>query len=131
MLDLSPLLFYEQLAERISEGGSVTTFEIENFAALQQAVPTVEELSSYIFECVAIASERIPLAIRTERQRGHHFVAQELTKHMTDYAAERLTYETTERLMSEGFRALDGTIFRDINRPPTKVFNLTRANQQR
>ncbi|MFB1018809.1 MAG: BspA family leucine-rich repeat surface protein, partial [Flavobacteriales bacterium] len=104
----------------------------ENYATDDTAVPTVEDLSSYIFAYIALESLMIPLAIKTEKKRrAYDYDGQSIVVDMLNAALSlkkaRLTFDETEKLVDNGFRALDPFKFADINIPvlvlPQKIVN--------
>ena len=107
--------FYEQLRKRIEESsGKVTMWDNEHYAALNNAIPTVDDLASYLFAFVALQPEQLTLATSVTKRRKHDYVLEKLNQMST---GSRLTYEQTQELVTMGFRALDPSIFDDINSP--------------
>jgi ankyrin repeat protein len=122
--------FYEQLRQSIEESsGKVTMYDNEQYSALNNAIPTVDDLASYLFTFVALQPEQLTLAKSVSKRRNHDDVLNNLNELSTD---SRLTYSQTLELVTIGFRALDPYIFDDINAyipgPSERLADMVREN---
>jgi ankyrin repeat protein len=123
--------FYEQLRKCIEESsGKVTMYDNEQYASLNHAIPTVDDLASYLFTFVALQPEQLTLAKSVSKRRNHDDVLNKLNELSTD---SRLTYSQTLELVTIGFRALDPSIFDDINAyipgPSERLADMVRDNK--
>lgn len=112
---------YHQLNERM-KNSSLKESDNDGLASLQAAVPTTKDLVEYLFGYVILTGERLHMAIaQAKRRRGDMTNLVENMENLLKNVklGERLTYDQTRVLVSIGFRALDPTLYSDINvRPP-------------
>jgi hypothetical protein len=97
-------------------------YDNEQYATLNNAIPTVDDLASYLFAFVALQPEQLTLAKSVSKRRNHEYVLDKLNELFTESI---LTYSQTLELVTIGFRALDPSIFHDINNNSTFLETLT------
>jgi len=137
--------FYMQIQERFQEANAnVTMLENESYASQNAAIPTEADLASYLFAHVVLQPEQLTLArIVAERRRSEaekrearsgveneKMILKKLNQ-MLSTGESRLTYGQTLELVTMGFRALDPSIFDDINtsyRPAELLADMARDN---
>ena len=147
---------YMQIQERFQEANAnVTMGDNESYASQNAAIPTEADLASYLFAHVVLQPERLTLARvvaerrRSEAEKRSREAISEEEKGEARSEAEnqknvlkklnrilstggsRLTYEQTLELVTTGFRALDHSIFDDINtsyRPSELLADMAREN---
>lgn len=109
---------YDQLVEKFEIAGqAMTETENEVMASLQGSLPNTTELIEYLFGYVILSGENISLAIALAPRRNS---SESLVKKLTDFSStmqpqERLSYSQTRDLIDMGFKALDPSLFSEVN----------------
>ena len=110
---------YDQLKYRFEVAGeSLTDVENNEIASDQVAVPTTTEMIEYLLVYVVLTGDNIALAkAHVERTMNGN---EELVEKLTELSSvmqygQSLSYEQTKELVDLGFKALDPTLFPEIN----------------